>query len=817
MALVLSGAEQAIADPGGDRVEASAAGKGEAQRLRATIRRTTYGVPHITAHSLRGLGFGFAYAFAEDNICTIADSYVTVAGERSRYFGPDGSWTFSGNGSVNNNLESDFFYERINRSGVIQDLVSSPPPQGPMPGVEKLVRGYVDGYNVYLRRTGVDGISDPRCRGASWVRPIRPVDVYRRFHQLGSLASSGVAIEGIAGAAPLPGSEASAALERQRRALGSPELDALQPALGSNAYGLGAEATANGRGMVLGNPHFPWDGAERLYQAHLRIPGELDAQGGTLYGVPLVLVGWTRGLAWSHTVASAWRFTPFELTLPPGDPHSYVVDGQVKPMDATEVTVDVKTDAGIEQRTRTLYETEYGPMFTEIAGLPFPWTQRKGFALGDVNARNLRYLNHFLLTNRAQSVPEYDRIERDIQGIPWVNSIAADREGRAYYSMDGAIPNVPDEKAAGCNTATGQALFPLTGIAVLDGARSTCAWEDDPAAVAPGIFAPGAIPRLLRRDYVHNGNDSHWLTNPTQPLEGFHRIIGDERTERSLRTRLGLVQVEQRLSGNDGLPGNRFTLEALEQVALGNRQHAGELWRDELVSLCETLPIMVGSGGPVSVSEACPALAAWDLHDDLDSPGAILFRRFATRLLANFPLLPSGTSSGQRPGGGTLFTQPFAAGDAVHTPSGLNVVNPLVQRALADAVRDLRDAGIPLDAPLRGRQYEERGGDAIPIHGGPGGLGVFNAIQATWDPSAGGFPDVPHGTSFIFAAGFEDGRCPVRAGTLLSYSLSENPQSPHAADYTRAFSEKAWHRAPFCEREIQSDPNLAVKRISAPR
>ncbi|HZA89619.1 MAG TPA: penicillin acylase family protein, partial [Solirubrobacterales bacterium] len=131
MALVLSGAEQAIADPGGDRVEASAAGKGEAQRLRATIRRTTYGVPHITAHSLRGLGFGFAYAFAEDNICTIADSYVTVAGERSRYFGPDGSWTFSGNGSVNNNLESDFFYERINRSGVIQDLVSSPPPQGP--------------------------------------------------------------------------------------------------------------------------------------------------------------------------------------------------------------------------------------------------------------------------------------------------------------------------------------------------------------------------------------------------------------------------------------------------------------------------------------------------------------------------------------------------------------------------------------------------------------------------------------------------------------------------------------------------------------
>jgi acyl-homoserine-lactone acylase len=210
-------------------------------------------------------------------------------------------------------------------------------------------------------------------------------------------------------------------------------------------------------------------------------------------------------------------------------------------------------------------------------------------------------------------------------------------------------------------------------------------------------------------------------------------------------------------------------------------------------------------------------LAAWELRDDLGSSGAILFRRFATRLLGNFPLVPSGTSSGARPGGDALFTQPFDASDPVHTPSGLNVASPLVQRALADAVRDLRNAGIPLGAPLRGRQFEERGGRAIPIHGGPGGLGVFNAIQATWDPSAGGFPDVPHGTSFIFAAAFEDGRCPVRAGTLLSYSLSENPQSPHAADYTRAFSRKAWHRAPFCEGEIRGDPNLTVKRISAPR
>ena len=52
--------------------------------------------------------------------------------------------------------------------------------------------------------------------------------------------------------------------------------DELLGGIGSNAYGLGREATQSGHGMVLGNPHFPWDGAERFYQSQLTIPGKLD-------------------------------------------------------------------------------------------------------------------------------------------------------------------------------------------------------------------------------------------------------------------------------------------------------------------------------------------------------------------------------------------------------------------------------------------------------------------------------------------------------------------------------------------------------------
>src|SRR6202040_3550976 len=104
-------------------------------------------------------------------------------------------------------------------------------------------------------------------------------------------------------------------------------------------------------------------------------------------------------------VSTARRFVPYELRLVPGDPHSYLVDGAVKKMTPTTVTVQSRqTDGSV---TRTLYDTEYGPMLTSILGLPiFPWTAVTGYALYDANAENFgRLFNHFFDVNRAQSVP----------------------------------------------------------------------------------------------------------------------------------------------------------------------------------------------------------------------------------------------------------------------------------------------------------------------------------------------------------------------------------------------------------------------------
>ena len=802
----------AFAKAGGAKGKQGERGK---ERLTATIRRTKYGIPHIKAKSVESLAAGYAYAYAEDNICTIANEYVTVAGKRSKYFGPDEEWYFSGNGSTFRNLDADFYFKWVSKQGTVRELMNLKPPLGPKKGVRQGVKGFVAGYNGYLAAVGGSkGIDDPACRGEPWVKKIKQIDVYRRFYQLGILASSGAVLDGIVGASPASPAAAEQADARRAEVLATGEgLESLQPDIGSNAYGFGSEATQNGRGLVLGNPHFPWDGSERLYQAHLTIPGKLNVSGGSLNGVPLILIGNTRGLAWSHTVATAWRFTPFQVTLAPGDPYSYVVDGETKPMEATKVAVEAKAEGGgTEQRTTTIYSTEYGPMIDNLVGIPLPWSDSTGFALADVNATNFRYLNHFYDTNKAQTVRQYDRIQRRYQGIPWVNSVAADSRGEAYYSMQGAIPYVPDELAQRCNVL--DPVYDTLGLPVLDGSDSTCNWRTEGDGVAAGTFPPDEVPTIFRKDYVHNGNDSHWLTNPEAPITGIDRIIGIENAERTYRTRIGLLQVEERLAGTDGLPGKGFNRKLLQRVALGNRQYLGELWRDDLVAFCDSVPggTLIGSSGPVDVSGACDPLRDWNLRDDLDSNGAVLFRRFATNLRGNFECLPTGLQGSTCPGDQVLWTTPYDNSDPVHTPNGLNVANPMVGRALADAVSDLEGAGIPLDAPLRGYQYDERGGENIPIHGGPGGLGVFNAISAQWDPDVG-YPNIPHGSSFIMAAEFTGGKCPVRAGTFVTYGQSENQSSPHASDYTKAFSQKRWNPVPFCAGEVRKK-TLSTDRVS---
>ena len=737
-------------------------------RYTAEIRRTQGGMPHIKARDFGSLGFGNGYAYAEDQACRFADIMVTVNAQRTRYFGPQAS--YGDLGSQTNNLASDFYYQRIKDLRVVERLRKRRYPHGPGRDVRATVRGFAAGWNAYLRRTGRDNLPDPRCRGAAWVRPIRPIDLYRRYYQLGLRASGGALLDALVNASP-PGAAVPA-----QAAVGGALGDS--GALGSNGYAIGARGARNANSLLLSNTHFPSGTDVRWYELHLKVPGKLNAIGAALQGVPVVNVGFNRHIAWTHTVSTARRFAAYELKLAPGDPTAYVVDGRVVPMRARTVRV-----GGF---SHTFYETRWGPVVVR-PDATLTWTAGAAYALADSNADNFRLTNQWTAWNRSDSVAQWRRRAARIQGNPWVNSIVADDRGNAYYGDDGVVPNLEPPFLAACGVAKTPGLISAAGIGVLDGSRSACRLPSDSGAAARRILGPRSLPQTVRRDYVFNSNDSFWLPNADQRLTGFPRVLGDERVNLP-RTRLAAMMAEQRLAGTDGLGPPGFTLADLRALFFSNRNLAGELVRDPLVAACR--------GGGADLAAACDVLAAWDLRADAGSRGAVLFREVWRAL-----------------GGAAAFATPFSKEDPLGTPSGLATDRLDVPGAIRAALLDLQAKGIALDTPLGDLQYEQRGGERLPMSGCSDSEGCFNILTARRNEQ--GVYQPYTGSSFVMAAELTDNG--PRGHAILRYSQSEDPASPHFADQTRLYAQERWLPLRFTERAIRNDPAYSRKRVTGRR
>jgi acyl-homoserine-lactone acylase len=730
----------------------------------ATITRTTYGIPHIEARDWRSVGYGVAYAYAEDNLCLLAEEFATVAGERSLHFGPEAKAVL-GFEEVDN-LSSDIFFRAIIDLSALRSSAKMLPAR-----VQGLMDGYVAGYNRFLKDAGADG-SPAECRGKAWVRPITGDDMLRLNEKQMLLASSLNLAPAIANAAP-PGS-------------GAPKVSINMPkpgelGMGSNGWAFGSEATANGRGLVIGNPHFPWKGPNRFWQMHVKGPDGYEVMGVGLAGTPLPTLGFNKDVAWTHTVTEARHFTVYQLTLDPADPTRYMVDGESLPM--TQQTVTVPMPDGGDAVSRTLYSTRFGTVFA-VPRMGVTWSGASAFALKDANRGNQRGIDAWLRIGEAKNVGEVQRAVSETLGIPWVNTIAADRYGDALHADVTAVPNVSADLIKACSPPIA-GLFAEFAI-LLDGARAACDWEAAQGTPAPGLMPANDQAATVTRSWLTNSNDSYWVSNPAMPHRQLSPILGKYATARSLRTRSNFIETAALLAGG------KVDHARAQDHAFANNSHAADMVVEKIGMLCTmSAPL------PEAAKRGCKALAGWDKQFEATSRGAALFRVFWAK-------------AGKLPG---LWTVPFDPADPVNTPRDLATdggKGDKLLTALAEAVAELDAANIPLDAPWGDVQRVMAGNEAIPIHGGPGTLGILNMQESRPAPYGGLMP--VHGTSYIQIVGFDEAG-PV-ADAILSYSQSTNPASPHAADQTRAYAAKQWHRLPWHAADIAKAKLGAPKRIA---
>ena len=795
--------------------ETSSTATVDSPRYEATVTRTPHGVAHITAASWGALGFGEAYAAAEDQVCNMALALLQSRGESASVFGP---------GHEQRNLTRDITVKALGipeRAGAAL--------QAQAPDIRDWIEGYAAGYNRYLAEHP-EGVGS-WCDQAEWVRPVSAEAFMAQYLTLvqtlprasGAIAAAGLP-EPAAGAPSLSAADAPAVKAPESRsveAMPVPKLastlsDLTLRGMGSNAWALGDGRTEGANSLLLANPHYPWYGIARFWEKHLTIPGVYDAYGVSLIGTPGVSLGFNAHVGWSHTVSNSKRTVIYQLTLDPSDPTQYRWADDWRALTAVEVEVGVKLEEGIAPKTHTVWFSHHGPLIALPGVTEDPYAV---FAVRDANADNIHVLGQWQAMGQAKGMDEFIDAHRRFNAMPWINTIAVSREGRAAYIDNSTVGALSSEAIEDWRTRVSadpreQFLYLDQGLVILDGSRPDHDWRETSSPV-PQTEPFEQRPLIESRDYVFNANDSYWLSDPANPAEVLSPLYGPTHSPRTVRTRMNveLLRPDSPLgyAGEDAL----FSMVEVQTALFGNDSLTAQLLLPELLAACADEPQRELATGTVDLEAACGVLENWDRRFNVDSRGAVLFREWLTRYPYNETYL-----------GRELFAVPFNPAKPLTTPLGLKDPGTALDK-LAEAVALMDEAGLPLDTPLGKHQRGHRMREVIPVHGGNRREGIANLqVSATRYGNPTETPiytgsdafvadseslsetgyNVVHGSSFIMTLAYTDEGPEAQA--ILSYSQSGNPGSDYFSDQTALYRDKMW-------RDILFEPtDIAREAIS---
>lgn len=781
-----------------------------ALQYKAEIVRTSYGIPHITADDFGSLGFGEGFAAAEDHVCNIAHSIVVARGERTKYHGE---------GDDKKHLLSDIVIRALDIPNRAETELKAQSEEN-----QQWIKGYTAGYNKYIRDTGRDNITS-WCKGAAWVKEITAAEVFSRFQVV---AQSAPRMTGMIVSAKPPkinqlevaalttlqeGTQQKSTLQESiNQQTLEDEIDTLNSKyLGSNGWAFGKDRTENGRGLLLGNPHYPWTGTNRFWEKHLTIPGKLDIYGAHLIGTPGVAIGFNENVGWTLTVSKSKRVVFYTLKLVPGDPTSYYYDDKPRKMRAKKVMVPLKDGTS---QVHTVWFSHYGP----LVNLPgAKWSDNLALTMRDANFQNQNSLSQFKAMNLASDMDALKEAHNKWNAMPWANTMATSKDGRAVY-MDGSTVGRLSEQAIELwrerteSDPLTKAFYNKSGLILLDGSDSRFEWQSHKDSRLTGVVPFSEKPQLERSDYIFNANDSYWLTNVEQPLTGFSPLYGRVNSARTLRTRINAMLVsdlsENGPSGEDG----KFSLKEIQQALFSNRSLSAELLVDELVLACTSEQAVMLDMLKVDLTQACKVLKEYDKRLNLESKGAVLFREWITLYEFSETLKK-----------GKLFEVAFDANDPVNTPSGLADKNTALLH-LAQAVSNLDKAELKLDASLADAQFAYRGNKKIALHGGGEAEGIANIVsQRIYEAQAeqvrgekiegsNNLTDkgyvITYGASFLLSLSYTDDG-PV-AEAFLTYGESGDPSSEYYNDQTSLFAKKQWRPILFKREDILKDAKSRV-------
>ena len=396
-----------------------------------TVTRDRFGVPHVEAATDAGAMFGQGYVQAQDRLFQIDLLRRAAAGRLAEVFGPRaldadrfarrlGLASLAAGDVAAANADARGLLEAF-AGGVNAAIATLPalPPEFAVTGAEPepwrpehslligrlLMLGFAPNWDAELQRERlVAAIGPDRAALVDVPYPPdaptttgRPAegDAERLLRAYSALAEAG---------APLGGA--------------------------SNAWALGGPHTRSGSPLLASDPHVRAGVPGLFHVAHTR--GEdYDVIGASVPGVPGVVIGHNRDVAWGMTAGLADVSDCYVEEFDPADPSRYrTPDGWERARSRIE-RIEVRGGAAVEER---VVETRHGP----VVGPLLPGEER-AVALHSTAIEPGDTVGPLLDANRSRDAAAFDEAIARWPGATF-NFVFADRGGAIGYRMAGSVP-----------------------------------------------------------------------------------------------------------------------------------------------------------------------------------------------------------------------------------------------------------------------------------------------------------------------------------------------------------------------------------------
>jgi|GEM_PF-2344058 len=352
--------------------------------------------------------------------------------------------------------------------------------------------------------------------------------------------------------------------------------------LGSNAFVVSGELTANGRPIVAGDPHLDVTYPGIWYEVALEVPGEMRVRGITVPGAALVAMGETANYSWALTALQADNE---DILIVPRENVVAVFGGELT---SREETIRVRDGLAVREEKATILDSPLGPVVEadEDSYYILHWT---GFYPND------EALGYFSI-NCGSSLDDFQAALTKL-ATP-CNFVYADVSGNIAYFAAGLVPRRD-----------------------YDGNDARLVATPEQAADYRWDFVP-----IEEMPHAVNPPEGFLVTcnNPPALTAGGRPVFPGNYAPGYRARRISELILE-------GASGSNLTLEDTARIQLDVHSSFAEEALPPLLSRLRSLE----GGMPGAERKALQVLSGWDFEENTQSQGAPLYELMRRELTAS--------------------------------------------------------------------------------------------------------------------------------------------------------------------------------------